>query len=204
MDYLVFKELYHSGIKGMKWGVRRYQDENGNLTAEGKKRYLNDLKETKQNYKNSIKNYDNKTIEEYNKMGSKDKLENSNWEKRIYGRKQFVKNSREQYKDERSKIKEGYKEAKEIEKSNRKAALKDAIQIQKDVKKEYGSIFGINERDRNSVKQETNRIVREKYGSKTVKDLSAHNTKVGLAIASGLITANLAVSLAWVMGKSYE
>ena len=54
MDYLVFKELYHSGIKGMKWGVRRYQDENGNLTAEGKKRYLNDLKESKQKYKNGI------------------------------------------------------------------------------------------------------------------------------------------------------
>ena len=203
MDYLVFKELYHSGIKGMKWGVRRYQDENGNLTAEGKKRYLNDLKETKQNYKNSIKNYDNKTIEEYNKMGSKDKLENSNWEKRIYGRKQFVKNSREQYKDERSKIKEGYKEAKEIEKSNRKAALKDAIKIQKDVQKEYGGIFGISKYDRSNIKKEVNKIVGEKYGSQTVKDLSSHNTKVGLINVSGLIAANLSVSLAWVMGKSY-
>ena len=204
MDYFECRELYHYGVKGMKWGVRRYQDENCNLTAEGKKRYLNDLKETKQNYKNSIKNYDNKTIKEYNKMGSKDKLENSNWEKRIYGRKQFVKNSREQYKDERSKIKEGYKEAKEIEKSNRKAALKDAIQIQKDVKKEYGGIFGTSEYDRNNIKQETNKIVREKYGNKTVKDLSAYNTKVRLFNVSGLIAANLAVSLAWVMGsKSY-
>ena len=204
MDYLVFKELYHSGIKGMKWGVRRYQDENGNLTAEGKKRYLNDLKESKQKYKNGIKDYDNKTVEEFNKMGSKDKLENSNWEKRIYGRKQFVKNSREQYKDERSKIKEGYKEAKEIEKSNRKAALKDAIQIQKDIEKEYGGIFGTSARDRRNIKRDTNRIVGEKYGNKTVKDLSAHNTKVGLAIASGLLAANLAVTLSWIMDKSYE
>lgn len=31
--------LAHFGVKGMKWGVRRYQDENGSLTAEGKKRY---------------------------------------------------------------------------------------------------------------------------------------------------------------------
>jgi len=31
-------ELYHSGIKGMKWGVRRYQNKDGTLTAAGKKR----------------------------------------------------------------------------------------------------------------------------------------------------------------------
>lgn len=31
-------ELYHWGIKGMKWGVRRYQNEYGSLTAAGRKR----------------------------------------------------------------------------------------------------------------------------------------------------------------------
>lgn len=32
-------ELKHWGIKGMKWGVRRYQNKDGSLTPEGKKRY---------------------------------------------------------------------------------------------------------------------------------------------------------------------
>ena len=32
-------ELYHHGIKGMKWGVRRFQNEDGSLTTAGKKRY---------------------------------------------------------------------------------------------------------------------------------------------------------------------
>lgn len=35
-------ELYHHGIKGQRWGVRRYQNPDGSLTAMGKKRYLND------------------------------------------------------------------------------------------------------------------------------------------------------------------
>lgn len=32
-------ELKHWGIKGMKWGVRRYQNKDGSLTPAGKKRY---------------------------------------------------------------------------------------------------------------------------------------------------------------------
>ena len=32
-------ELYHFGIKGQRWGVRRYQNPDGSLTAAGKERY---------------------------------------------------------------------------------------------------------------------------------------------------------------------
>jgi hypothetical protein len=35
-------ELYHHGILGMHWGIRRYQNKDGSLTAAGRKRYSNE------------------------------------------------------------------------------------------------------------------------------------------------------------------
>ena len=39
MVYIVSNELTHYGILGQKWGIRRYQNEDGTLTETGKKRY---------------------------------------------------------------------------------------------------------------------------------------------------------------------
>lgn len=38
-------ELRHWGVRGMKWGVRRYQNKDGSLTNAGQKRYERDQKE---------------------------------------------------------------------------------------------------------------------------------------------------------------
>ena len=32
-------ELTHHGIKGMKWGIRRFQNKDGSLTSAGRRRY---------------------------------------------------------------------------------------------------------------------------------------------------------------------
>ena len=45
--------LQHWGIKGMKWGVRRYQNKDGTLTDAGKKRYSRDIQENKSKKKDN-------------------------------------------------------------------------------------------------------------------------------------------------------
>lgn len=73
-------ELYHHGILGMKWGIRRYQNKDGSLTAAGRKRYLNSdgslrnkgVQKVKndyneQRYKNPDR-YEHKMIEEDGKL----------------------------------------------------------------------------------------------------------------------------------------
>ena len=40
-------KLQHHGVKGQKWGVRRYQNKDGSLTPEGRKRYSDSIADTK-------------------------------------------------------------------------------------------------------------------------------------------------------------
>ena len=80
MYYIVSNELYHHGIKGQKWGVRKYQNPDGSLTPAGAKRYTPDGRYGKA-YKKQIVKYQkdrdavrqklytdayNKTANEYN------------------------------------------------------------------------------------------------------------------------------------------
>lgn len=59
-------ELYHFGIKGMKWGVRRYQNKDGSLTSKGKKRYSDDYKESRELSKKSVSEMSNAELRKLN------------------------------------------------------------------------------------------------------------------------------------------
>lgn len=83
--------LKHEGVKGMHWGVRRYQNSDGSLTPEGRRHYSN-LKQAYKdaqregsyaayNYKRSSKEANNYLKRAVRKAGSLDNLSDAQLKK---------------------------------------------------------------------------------------------------------------------------
>ena len=66
--YIKHSELSHHGIKGQKWGIRRYQNADGSLTASGRERYgISSYKQqTYNNISKEIKNSQKIALNERN------------------------------------------------------------------------------------------------------------------------------------------
>lgn len=70
--------LCHHGILGQKWGVRRYQNKDGSLTAEGKSRYLKEGSEERKRFDKVAKRYSNAQVPYNNLFNSIFKRNNRN------------------------------------------------------------------------------------------------------------------------------
>lgn len=70
--YISNNELYHFGIKGQKWGIRRYQNPDGTLTEAGKRRKAkeeslsDDEKRFRELKKKKFSEMSNDEVNEYN------------------------------------------------------------------------------------------------------------------------------------------
>lgn len=72
--------ICHRGIKGMKWGVRRYQNPDGSLTPAGKKRYQKLYSDFEKNSPNH-ETYYARAIGKQNTDRLKDAKQSELWEK---------------------------------------------------------------------------------------------------------------------------
>jgi hypothetical protein len=107
-------ELYHHGIKGMKWGFRRYQNEDGTRTEEGRRRYAKKAsKELNRNDKKiaKIKAYENEhRLEQdgynskYKRALKKNKIENAKKykEKALKAKQKMDKDAKERLRYEKA------------------------------------------------------------------------------------------------------
>lgn len=71
-DYVIVNgELYHHGVKGMKWGVHRYQNKDGSLTDAGKRRAI----------KQEARQYRKELYSDFDFTRKLAKEESENWKK---------------------------------------------------------------------------------------------------------------------------
>lgn len=131
-------ELYHHGIKGQKWGVRRFENKNGTLTAAGKKRYgeesdlYKNLKSSKADKRAASKEYNKafnkayyKSSNTFNYMTKKGRKEMDDAWEDAYDKGDKYDSKRQAYKDAKKAYKDEYKKNLKEVKDN--ANLKDKL-----------------------------------------------------------------------------
>ncbi len=167
-------ELYHYGVLGMKWGVRRYQNADGTLTVEGRKRYgsvgLRKLTKDEETELSLAKNFvyeGSHTTEQSRRL----------WEKYDKKRKKIA----DKYKDKYITLKDGRQIALMPEKEE--AELSDYENATAFWKTMYDTS--------NKFLKVNHKTLIDKYGSKRIGDIKEVEAEYGKRIVGGMYDSKL-------------
>lgn len=103
-------ELYHHGIKGQKWGIRRFQNPDGSLTPEGEARYGKSVRKLQKKvvnkvYKENRKNGGHFVFKPYRtSTGSNYDRVNSEYENTVSNDKKYKELSKKAYDAEMKRL----------------------------------------------------------------------------------------------------
>lgn len=161
-------ELYHHGIKGQRWGVRRFQSPDGTLTAAGKARY--------KSYKKDWKAYDK--LNRHVAASQRHLKEEGVMLDRV--RDKYLKSNKAYEKEMRRSS--GLFGLKGAEKSDRVAnAQADMDKIGKDYENaagKYGVAKKIAYQDTQELKRHVDSMIRS-YGKGSINELQTQTVKIG-------------------------
>ena len=177
MVYVVNDELYHHGIKGQKWGVRRWQNADGTFNEAGKKRYFGDGGSAGGTARRALAKVYDINAKFYSKNGRNKTLASMN----AAARDEMLKKA-----DEADKAKAEKKAASEKEKADKaeaKAAKEKARtdKIDADIKK-----AGSAEEMERALKQKVKEDIRSSQGklSRLVNDISGYNNALAKQVVN--------------------
>ena len=193
LDYLA-----HHGIKGQKWGVRRFENPDGTLTAAGRKRY-GEESDLSKNVK-SARNEKRTASREYDKSFSKAYRKSSNllnhltkkgrqaqdeaWDD-AYDKADKYKAKKQEYKDAKNAYKDEYK--KNLKEARDKATLKDKFMYNDATRRKAAKLMTkYKDMSFEDAKKESQRIANRN----TAIVLGAYGAMAAVAIGSEVYSRN--------------
>lgn len=110
-------KLYHHGILGQKWGVRRFQNEDGSLTDDGRRRYKQYAKDALEKAYEAYSDWDENRSLKYGDNWDKYDSDPTNYNNRMKTKKykdlaNFVDQETKPYSDEVKRLREELKSTK--------------------------------------------------------------------------------------------
>ena len=205
MDY-----LSHHGIKGQHWGIRRYQNEDGSYTPEGREHYGIGEGEKNKNTASGIKSYIRRKKEE--RAEKKERMQKAE----ILDKERIEIKSKEY--DRLRKSSKEYKEAQdEIVNLERQKKNRDFDRDSEDDMEEYREINDQivkrledierleNEFDAKATKKSFDKI-RKKYGDKAVSEIKyyeSETTKESAKLLISILAAPIAISMVYKVLKKH-